>query len=184
MKLHKLIIIVIIIGAFFLFIGQTAENGIDYESVTPITMNISSPAFQNNTDIPSKYTCDAENTSPELVFSEIPEGTQSLALISHDPDAPREGGWTHWVIINMDPDIGGITENSKPSSGTETTTDFGKPGYGGPCPPSGSHRYFFYLYALDTALSLDASAGKTEVEAAMEGHILETAQLVGLYERQ
>jgi len=144
---------------------------------------INSPAFQNNTDIPSKYTCDAENISPELSFSEVPEGTVSLVLIAHDPDAPREGGWTHWVIINMDPDIGGIPENSSPASGTEISTDFGSTGYGGPCPPSGSHRYFFYLYALDKSLSLDPGAVKMDVESAMKGHILANAQLMGNYQR-
>lgn len=154
------------------------------DQVTPTAMQITSPTFRNNEKIPSKYTCDAENISPELVFSDIPENARSLTLISHDPDAPVQGGWTHWVVINMDPTTTGIAENSKPVSGLETATSFGRPGYGGPCPPSGSHRYYFYLYALDTTLGLNASAAKEDVEAAMEGHVIGKAELMGLYERQ
>lgn len=147
-------------------------------------MKISSPAFQHHEVIPSKYTCDAENVSPELVFSEVPASAKSLALICHDPDAPKDGGWTHWIVINMGPDTSGIGENAKPGSGLETKTDFGQPGYGGPCPPSGSHRYIFYLYALGKMLSLDTSATKSDVEEAMEGHIIETTVLMGKYQRQ
>lgn len=147
-------------------------------------MRITSPSFGNNEKIPSKFTCDAENISPELIFSNVPANAQSLALIVHDPDAPMHGGWTHWVIINMDPATTGIKEKNKPASGLETTTDFGKAGYGGPCPPSGRHRYFFYLYALDTVLNLEAQADKATVEATMNGHILEKAELVGSYQKK
>ena len=147
-------------------------------------MKITSSAFEHKQDIPSKYTCDADNINPELSFSDIPAGAKSLVLISHDPDAPKEGGWTHWVIINMDPTTTGIGENSKPGSGLETTTDFGQTGYGGPCPPSGSHRYYFYLYALDTTLDLDTTTTKETVETAMKGHILEQAEIMGSYKRQ
>jgi len=147
-------------------------------------MNISSPSFTNEKVIPSKFTCDVDNISPELVFSNIPAGTKSLTLIAHDPDAPVQGGWTHWVIINMDPTTTGIKENSKPATGLEATTDFGKTVYGGPCPPSGTHRYYFYLYALDTILNLDQKATKTDVEKAMTGHILEQTELIGLYKRK
>jgi Raf kinase inhibitor-like YbhB/YbcL family protein len=184
MKAYKPIIaLAIIVGAVFIFVNKTAENGVTL-SITPTDMKITSSAFEHNQKIPSKYTCDAENISPELSFSAIPENAMSLVLISHDPDAPRQGGWTHWVVINMNPTATGIAENSKSSSGLETTTDFGKAGYGGPCPPSGSHRYYFYLYALDTTLDLDATATKEVVETAMEGHILEKAELMGNYQRK
>lgn len=184
MKAYKpIIILAVIIGAVLIFANKTAENGIPL-SLTPSEMKITSPAFENNQKIPSKFTCDADNISPELSFSDIPENAKSLVLISHDPDAPKSGGWTHWVVINMDPTETGISENSKPSSGLETATSFDEPGYGGPCPPSGSHRYYFYLYALDTALDLDATATKEDVETAMEDHILEKAELMGNYERQ
>lgn len=184
MKRRILFIGIIVLVGLFIYVEQSAENGVKLELVTPNIMKITSAAFENNGKIPSKYTCDAENVSPELSFSEVPENTQSLVLINNDPDSPARGGWTHWVVINMDPASAGITENSKPSSGLETTTSFGKPGYGGPCPPSGSHRYYFYLYALDSPLDLDESADKEDVEAAMEGHILEKAELLGNYERQ
>jgi hypothetical protein len=184
MKAYKPIIaLAIIIGVVFIFVEKTAENEVPL-SITPIDMKITSSAFEHNQEIPSKYTCDADNINPELSFSDIPEAAKSLVLICHDPDAPKEGGWTHWIVINMDPTTTGISENSKPGSGLETTTDFDQTEYGGPCPPSGSHRYYFYLYALDTTLELAASATKEEVEAAMKGHILEKAELMGKYQRQ
>lgn len=147
-------------------------------------MEILSPAFRNNEKIPSKYTCDAQNVSPELTFVGVPENARSLALIAHDPDAPKEGGWTHWMVINIDPQTPGIGEGERLNSGLELNTDFGKPGYGGPCPPSGSHHYYFYLYALDAPLDLQVTATKDDVEAAMEGHIIEKAELMGTYERE
>jgi Raf kinase inhibitor-like YbhB/YbcL family protein len=146
-------------------------------------MQITSPAFQNQQSIPSKYTCDGAGVNPELIFSNVPENAQSLVLIYHDPDAPKPGGWTHWLMIDMEPSTPGIAENTAPNSGTELTTDYGKPGYKGPCPPSGSHRYIFYLYALDAMLNLNSSSTKKDVEAAMEGHVIEVVQLVGVYER-
>ncbi len=184
MKHALAILLLVIIIVLFMFVQRTAENGNGFLFLTPTAMNITSSAFTHEGDIPSKFTCDAANVSPDLSFSEIPEDTASLVLISHDPDAPREGGWTHWVVIDMEPTTTGIAENSKPLSGLETMTDFGKPGYGGPCPPSGTHRYFFYLYALDTTLNLDASTSKADVEAAMEGHILAKAELMARYQRQ
>lgn len=182
-RTHKIIIFLVIVGIFIFFAEQTSKNGTPLPLI-PSLMKISSPAFENNGNIPAKFTCDAENISPELSFMDVPEEAKSLALITHDPDAPVEGGWTHWVVINMDPSTAGIAENSKPSSGLEATTSFGTPGYGGPCPPSGSHRYYFYLYALDSMLDLDASATKTDVEAAMKDHVLEETLLMGTYQRQ
>lgn len=145
-------------------------------------MFIKSPSFKNNEMIPAKYTCDAENINPALFFSGIPSAAVSLVLIVDDPDAPG-GTWVHWTIWNMSPGTTEIAENSVPGSSAEGNTDFGTSGYGGPCPPSGTHRYFFKLYALDAALELDASALAADIEDAMQGHILGNAQLVGLYKR-
>ncbi len=146
-------------------------------------MQITSTAFENNGRIPSKYTCEGENISPELVFLDIPTKARSLALICHDPDAPRAEGWTHWLLGNLHPMTQRLRENQPPTSGIGLTNDFGKQSYGGPCPPQGLHRYFFYLFALDSELKLDPSMGKKELEEAMEGHIIAQAELVGLYKR-
>lgn len=169
--------------AILLYPKSANHNESPY-TITSTTMQITSPSFGDSERIPSQFTCDSKNISPELVFSNMPTNTKSLTLIVHDPDAPVHGGWTHWLVMNMDPKTPGIKENAKPTSGLETTTDFGKTGYGGPCPPSGTHRYFFHLYALDTLLQLDAKATKDDVEKAMRGHILEHAQLIGLYQRK
>jgi len=145
-------------------------------------MIISSPVFEHNQKMPSKYTCDGKNINPPLRFSEVPEKAKSLILIIDDPDASM-GTWVHWLIWNIEPAIIEIQENSVPIGAKEGITSFGKPGYGGPCPPSGTHRYFFKLYALDAKLDLDKSIEKEDLEQAMKGHILEKAELVGLYAR-
>ncbi len=145
-------------------------------------MKIQSPAFNSNESIPAKYTCDGENIGPPLAISEVPDGAQSLALISDDPDAPN-GDWVHWLVWNIDPATQVIEENGVPQGSTEGVTSFGKPGYGGPCPPSGTHRYFFKLYALDTMLDLGPDAKKSQVLQAMDGHILEQAEIIGKYSR-
>lgn len=146
-------------------------------------MKITSPAFEHNQRIPGKYTCDGENMSPSLSFLEVPENAKSLVLIVDDPDAPSKI-WVHWIVFNIDPTISEVPENTVPKAGIEGLTDFGKPGYGGPCPPSGTHRYFFKLYALDLILNLPQNSNKKAVEEAMQGHILDSAELVGLYERK
>jgi Raf kinase inhibitor-like YbhB/YbcL family protein len=142
-------------------------------------MKISSPAFGTNQKIPKKYTCDGEDISPSLMIDEIPEGTETLALIVDDPDAPA-GTWVHWVVFNI-PVTNRIEEGEVP--GNQGINDFRKERYGGPCPPSGTHRYFFKLYALDQELGLSEGASRRDVEAAMGGHILAQAELIGLYER-
>jgi Raf kinase inhibitor-like YbhB/YbcL family protein len=147
-------------------------------------MTISSPAFENNQTIPRIYTCDGQNINPSLIFSNIPQSTKSLALIIDDPDAPPPNSpWVHWVVFNILPTTTKIAQNSVPTGSTLGTTSFGKPGYGGPCPPSGIHRYFFKLYALDTTLKADTKTTKAKLEKAMQGHILDQAQTVGLYQR-
>jgi Raf kinase inhibitor-like YbhB/YbcL family protein len=152
-------------------------------SVAPITrkMTISSIAFENQKNIPVQYTCVGRGVNPPLQFSDIPQGTKTLALLVDDPDAPG-GTWVHWVVFNIDPKVSNLAENSKPA-GTEGTTSFGNTGYGGPCPTSGTHRYFFKLYALDTRLNLSATTNKKAVENAMQGHIIEQSELVGLFSK-
>ena len=141
---------------------------------------VTSTAFENNGAIPSKYTCDGDDVNPPLDIGGLPGGTKSLVLIVDDPDAPR-GTWDHWVVWNIAP-TERIEENSVP--GVEGLNDFQRHSYGGPCPPSGTHRYFFKVYALDVQLNLGAESRKRDVEKAMEGHALATGELVGRYRRR
>ena len=144
---------------------------------------ISSAAFKPGGPIPSKYTCDGPNVNPPLAFEGVPANAQSLALIMDDPDAPG-GTWVHWVAWSIQPDTKAIRENSVPPEATQGVNDFRNTGYGGPCPPSGTHRYFFKLYALNTSLDLGPDTTKAGLEAAMEGHILDKAEMIGLYRRR
>lgn len=145
-------------------------------------MRIISTAFDHQQRIPDRYTCNGADVNPPLQFLDVPESAKSLVLIVDDPDAPG-GMWVHWVVYNIEPRTLGVEEDNKVSSGTEGITSYGKRGYGGPCPPSGTHRYFFKLYALDTLLDLTENADKRAVETAMQGHILDQAELIGLYSR-
>jgi len=147
----------------------------------PMTMALTSPAFNDGEAIPSKFTCDGEDISPELDWFGTPEGTVSLALIMDDPDAPV-GTWVHWVLYDMPMDLSGLRQGMT-GVGVDGTNSWNRTGYGGPCPPSGTHRYFFKLYALDTALDLAPGAKKGDLLAAMEGHILGQAELIGTYNR-
>ncbi len=142
-------------------------------------LHVSSPAFENNKLIPAKYTCDGDDVSPPLTIGSIPEGTKSLVLIVDDPDAPM-GTWDHWVVWNIPP-TRSIAEGTVP--GTEGLNTYRRHSYGGPCPPSGTHRYFFKVYALDTVLSLSSNATKRDVEKAMPGHVLAKGEVIGLYRR-
>lgn len=153
-----------------------------------MALEIKSGAFVDGKAIPAKYTCDGHDISPQLSWSGEPSGTKSYALISDDPDAPM-GTWVHWVAWNIPAASTGFAENiaknaSLPDGTRQGISDFKRPGYGGPCPPSGTHRYFFKLYALDTLLELPASSTKRELEAAMKGHVLAQAQLMGTYARR
>ena len=141
-------------------------------------MKLISSAFENQQPISTKYTCQGENVNPPLQFIDIPQNAKSLVLIVDDPDAPA-GTWIHWLIFNIPATVSAIAENSKPQ-GMEGITSFEKNEYGGPCPPSGTHRYFFRLYALDTLLNLPQAVDRKAVEEAMQGHILDQAELVGL----
>jgi Raf kinase inhibitor-like YbhB/YbcL family protein len=154
-----------------------------------MALSVSSRAFQDGQGIPEKYTCQGRDISPPLAWSKPPTGTQSFALIMDDPDAPG-GVFTHWVIFNIPPDRRELSEAvpiqaQLASGGLQGNTDFGKIGYGGPCPwpPGNPHRYQFTLYAVDKTLDLNAGATKQEVLDAMQGHILAQAQLTGTYQR-
>lgn len=144
-------------------------------------MKIESSEFKNNVKIPSKYTCDGENFNPPLKIFDVPENAKSLVLIVDDPDATM-GIFTHWIIWNINPAIKQIAENNPPQA-IEGKNDFGKIGYGGPCPSTGTHGYFFKLYALDILLSIPEDSDKKKLEAAMKNHILDSAELIGLYSR-
>lgn len=146
-------------------------------------MKLESPAFQNNAPIPPVHTCDSRDINPPLAWSGVPDSAKSLTLIVDDPDAPR-GDWVHWLVWNIAPTETNIAENSVPAGAAEGTTDFGRSGWGGPCPPSGVHRYQFKLYALDTTLNLPPTTKKSGLLAAIEGHTLAQTLLVGKYSRQ
>jgi Raf kinase inhibitor-like YbhB/YbcL family protein len=147
------------------------------------TLKLSSTAFAHNAFIPSQYTCDGADVSPPLAIENVPIETKALALIVDDPDAPA-GTWVHWVVWNISPSTREVKENSVPEDAFQGMTDFRKQKYGGPCPPSGVHRYFFKLYALDAMLSLGPQVDKAVLERAMKGHILAQTELIGLYKRR
>ncbi|MEJ2728033.1 MAG: YbhB/YbcL family Raf kinase inhibitor-like protein [Deltaproteobacteria bacterium] len=152
-----------------------------------MTLEITSSAFSEGEMIPTRFTCDGPDVSPDLTWSGVPGNAQSLSLICDDPDAPV-GTWVHWVLFNIPASTGGLPGEISPDATLENgarhgTNDFGRLGYGGPCPPGGTHRYFFKLYALDTELDLESGITKARLLEAMEGHILAEAQLMGKYSR-
>ncbi|HHE76480.1 MAG TPA: YbhB/YbcL family Raf kinase inhibitor-like protein [Candidatus Parcubacteria bacterium] len=146
-------------------------------------MKLTSPAFENNGFIPSKYTCDGEDINPPLKIEGVPEEAKSLVLVVDDPDAPM-GTWDHWVVWNIESSVSEIKENEVPRGGVEGVNDFQKHSYGGPCPPSGIHHYHFKAYALSEKLDLSPSAKKDDVERAMQAFIIDKAELVGLYQKK
>jgi len=167
-----------VFAAMFFLFCRRAVAGEASEGSTPLLLT--SPAFQAHTIIPKKYSCQGEDINPPLVIEGIPKATKTLALIMDDPDAPM-GTWVHWVVYNIAV-TPKIEENSIP--GEEADNSFNRKRYGGPCPPSGTHRYFFKIYALDSFLQLHPPADKKVLEKAMEGHILDRAELVGLYNKE
>jgi len=154
-------------------------------------MKLTSPAFQPNAAIPARFTCEGSDISPELNWSDLPAGTKSLVLIVDDPDAPDPRAprmtWVHWVLYNLPPPATGLPEAvssaALPAGTGEGLNDWGRTGYGGPCPPVGRHRYFHKLYALDTRLPGLGKPTKAALEHAMSGHILAKAELIGTYQR-
>jgi Raf kinase inhibitor-like YbhB/YbcL family protein len=173
-KYWIVILVAALIPVGFCRAAQTKKN-------TGGPMELSSPAFKQNAPIPGKYTCDGTNVNPPLEIKNVPAGAKSLALIVDDPDAPG-GVWLHWLVYDIPVTTARIGENSIP--GFQGTNDFHKKNYGGPCPPSGTHRYFFRLFALGTALNLREGTGRKDVEKAMEGHVLEKTELMGTYKRR
>ena len=152
------------------------------ERGAPMVITISSSAFSEGNVIPRLYTCDGEDLSPPLSWSGTPDDTQSLVMITDDPDAPA-GTFVHWVLYDIPPGTTSLSEGVI-GVGTQGVNGFGRTSYGGPCPPrGGAHRYLFKVYALDSPLNLQSSATKAEVEKAMEGHVLAQGQLMGTYER-
>jgi Raf kinase inhibitor-like YbhB/YbcL family protein len=149
------------------------------EEVNTETITVSSPAFEYEGMIPAKYTCDGENINPPLQIDRLPHETQSMAIIMEDPDAPK-GIFDHWLLWNIPP-TKRISENSNP--GISGFNSSGKTGYHGPCPPSGSHRYYFHLYALDTILDLEPGADKESLQKAMKTHIIAKGTIMGRYQR-
>ncbi len=146
-------------------------------------MKIESFAFQNNGEIPSRFTCEGENINPELLFKEVPRETKNLALIMDDPDAPN-GTFVHWVMWNIPPKITEINQGSEPIDAMVGLNGVGKNEYIGPCPPNGMHHYFFKLYALDAMIELSKNTNAFDLKKIMEGHVIERAELVGLYEKK
>jgi len=154
-----------------------------------MALKITSTAFADGAAIPAKYTCEGEDLSPPLAWTGVPDGAKSLVLIVDDPDAPDPKAprmtYVHWVLYDLPPDSTGLAEaiKSLPAGAKSGLNDWKRTGYGGPCPPIGRHRYFFKLYALDTKLSGLATPKKTNVVAAMDGHVLAQAQIVGTYQK-
>jgi hypothetical protein len=151
------------------------------------SIKLTSTAFKEGEPIPRQYTCNGVNVSPSLEWSGVPKSAKTLVIIADDPDAPS-GTWVHWVLYNLPADNIGMVENLPATDelgagGFQGKNDFGKIGYGGPCPPSGTHRYFFKIYALDSELPLKSGATKAEVEKAMEGHVVAQGQLMGTYRK-
>lgn len=145
-------------------------------------MQLTSPAFNSGSSIPVKYSCTGEETRPPLIFAGIPSETKSLALILEDPDAPEET-WNHWLVWNIPPTTDILESSALPKGAVQGTGSGGEQKYEGPCPPEGTHRYIFTLYALDAALDLEEGADKSELFAAMQRHIITQTELVGLYTR-
>jgi Raf kinase inhibitor-like YbhB/YbcL family protein len=182
-KLCYVIVVCLLPGLF----QSTSQAETQTKGEDTMAITITSTAFKEGGMIPPQYTCDGDDISPPLAWISIPEGTNSLALICDDPDAPV-GTWVHWVLFNLPADVTELPEHVLPEKTLENgakqgKNDFRKIGYGGPCPPGGTHRYYFKLYALDAVLDAKAGITKKELLRAMEGHILAEGQLMGKYTR-
>ncbi len=175
------------IALFVIFCEIGTQIGFSEVEGYAMELNIKSSAFDEGELIPEKYTCDGEDVSPPLSWAQLPKETRSIVLICDDPDAPM-GTWVHWVLFGLSPDTLELAEGISPEKevlggAKQSLNDFRKYGYGGPCPPGGTHRYFFKLYAVDTQVDLNAGATKNEVLNAIKGHILAEGQLMGRYSR-
>lgn len=174
-------ILILLITTIFVLNFYFSKN--KSNKINTIHMQLSSPAFAYGDDIPTKFTCDGENVNPPLVISEVPQEAKSLVLIVDDPDAPS-GTWLHWSLWNIPMTTIEIKENSLPIGSITGTNDFNLTKYRGPCPPSGTHRYFFKLYALDNIINLPEGASLSELEEKMKNHILEEVELIGKYSKE
>jgi Raf kinase inhibitor-like YbhB/YbcL family protein len=186
--LKNSVILTITLILLFCSCEDSEQAGPEEVGGKKMEIKVTSSAFEEGGMIPSKYTCDGADVSPPLQWDTVPEGTKSVALISDDPDAPV-GTWVHWVLFNWPADSNEIAENIPPdkilpNGAKQGITGFRRIGYGGPCPPGGTHRYFFKIYALDIMLDLDAGADKSALLEAIEGHILGQGQLRGRYKRK
>lgn len=181
----------VLVMAIALVMLSSCQRGpkvsVEGERASKMEISVNSSAFKEGEIIPSKYTCDGANVSPPLSWSGIPDGTKSIALICDDPDAPM-GTWVHWVIYNLPRDADGLPEavprsETLPNSAKQGTNSGGKIGYDGPCPPSGTHRYYFKVYALDISPNLPPGISKGRLQEETKGHILAEGQLMGRYSR-
>ncbi len=185
--LHKIVCLL----SAFVFLGLCAKPDsfcAEKRGGQAMNIEVKSTAFPDGAMIPKLYTCDGKDVSPPLSWSGVPAETKSLALIMDDPDAPR-GTWVHWVLFNIPPNTNSLEENvprtqTLPDGAKHGNNSWPKLGYGGPCPPGGTHRYYFKVYALDTLLPLNAGTTKAQLVRAMEGHILAEGQLMGRYTRK
>lgn len=183
MKVKIIALVVILAAAGIAYYWyQIRSPRVQIIPVQNINMKITSISFNDGGSIPSKFTCDGNKINPELSVADVPQNVKSLALIMSDPDVPQ-GTFIHWVMWNIPADIKTVSENSVPEGAGRGRNSANKNSYIGPCPPSGIHRYFFNLYALDTILALPSSTGSQELQEAMNGHILDEAQLMGTYKR-
>lgn len=190
----KKALVVLIIIVFFVFAGviyYKNRGGTQAEYLNPASTNqtnsttpmtISSPAFAQGQPIPKKYSCDDQGINPPLSIGNVPPGAQSLVLILDDPDAPG-GTWTHWIVWNINPSTTAIAENAVPTGATVGQASSGQNAYGGPCPPSGTHHYYFHLYALPIKLSISSFSDVAALHKAMDGNVIGEAELMGTYSR-
>lgn len=179
MQLKSILFIVTVCACFIASSAITADQTKDFV----MEFTLLSDKFIDNSYMPDKYTCKGEDISPPLAWHDAPQETKSYVLMMDDPDAPN-GTWVHWVLFNIPPTVTKLSEDNKVLvQAINATNSWGEIGYRGPCPPSGTHRYFFKLYALDDKLVLNPNANQKDVIQAMQNHILETAQLVGLYSK-
>lgn len=187
--LRKRLLLSVWIVVVMLFVSAGCARTPSPASAVPAaSLSLTSPAFAQGQPIPARFTCDGEDISPALNWGDPPAGTRSFVLILDDPDAPA-GTWTHWVLFNIPADMRSLDEavpalETLASGARHGKNSWGKLGYGGPCPPAGTHRYFFRLYALDVSLGLSPGAAKKDVQSAMQGHILAQGELMGTYARR
>ena len=174
--LMLIFLIIILLCVLFLFINSN-KNIMQQGKIL-----LTSPDFANNQNIPRQYSCDGVNINPTLIINNVPNGTKGMAIIVDDPDAFM-GSWIHWLIWNIPANTSRISAGSAPLGSIEGINGFGNNKYEGPCPPKGTHRYLFKLFALDTPLNLDKNSKKADLENAMKGHVLDQTELTGLYSR-